>query len=145
MGKQVWLKEILMTANLMTRIVLALAGLVALLIGATLLLDPQSLYAGSGLVLDGGASQLSEIRAPAGLLVLSGLAVLAGSIWLKWATAALQLTVLVFLGYGVGRVASLALDGVPSDSLVMAMLIELGIGVLALVLLMVRNRSGASA
>ncbi|WP_417478835.1 DUF4345 domain-containing protein [Maricaulis maris] len=134
-----------MTANLMTRIVLALAGLVALLIGATLLLDPQSLYAGSGLVLDGGASQLSEIRAPAGLLVLSGLAVLAGSIWLKWATAALQLTVLVFLGYGVGRVASLALDGVPSDSLVMAMLIELGIGVLALVLLMVRNRSGASA
>ncbi|ABI66497.1 conserved hypothetical protein [Maricaulis maris MCS10] len=145
MGKQVWLKEILMTANLMTRIVLALAGLVALLIGATLLLDPQSLYAGSGLVLDGGASQLSEIRAPAGLLVLSGLAVLAGSIWLKWATAALQLTVLVFLGYGVGRVASLALDGMPSDSLVMAMLIELGIGVLALVLLMVRNRSGASA
>ncbi|WP_041637652.1 DUF4345 domain-containing protein [Maricaulis maris] len=134
-----------MTANLMTRIVLALAGLVALLIGATLLLDPQSLYAGSGLVLDGGASQLSEIRAPAGLLVLSGLAVLAGSIWLKWATAALQLTVLVFLGYGVGRVASLALDGMPSDSLVMAMLIELGIGVLALVLLMVRNRSGASA
>ncbi|MFT6460866.1 MAG: hypothetical protein ACJAU5_000167 [Maricaulis maris] len=145
MGKQVWLKEILMTANLMTRIVLALAGLVALLIGATLLLDPQSLYAGSGLVLDGGASQLSEIRAPAGLLVLSGLAVLAGSIWLKWATAALQLTVLVFLGYGVGRVASLALDGMPSDSLVMAMLIEWGIGVLALVLLMVRNRSGASA
>ena len=145
MGKQVWLKEILMTANLMTLIVLALAGLVALLIGATLLLDPQSLYAGSGLVLDGGASQLSEIRAPAGLLVLSGLAVLAGSIWLKWATAALQLTVLVFLGYGVGRVASLALDGMPSDSLVMAMLIELGIGVLALVLLMVRNRSGASA
>lgn len=145
MDKQVWLKEILMTANLMTRIVLALAGLVALLIGATLLLDPQSLYAGSGLVLDGGASQLSEIRAPAGLLVLSGLAVLAGSIWLKWATAALQLTVLVFLGYGVGRVASLALDGMPSDSLVMAMLIELGIGVLALVLLMVRNRSGASA
>ena len=145
MGKQVWLKEILMTANLMTRIVLALAGLVALLIGATLLLDPQSLYAGSGLVLDGGASQLSEIRAPAGLLVLSGLAVLAGSIWLKWATAALQLTVLVFLGYGVGRVASLALDGMPSDSLVMAMLIEWAIGVLALVLLMVRNRSGASA
>ncbi|MAC90318.1 MAG: hypothetical protein CMF73_13465 [Maricaulis sp.] len=145
MGKQVWLKEILMTANLMTRIVLALAGLVALLIGATLLLDPQSLYAGSGLVLDGGASQLSEIRAPAGLLVLSGLAVLAGSIWLKWATAALQLTVLVFLGYGIGRVASLALDGMPSDSLVMAMLIEWAIGVLALVLLMVRNRSGASA
>ncbi|WP_291767089.1 MULTISPECIES: DUF4345 domain-containing protein [Maricaulis] len=134
-----------MTANLMTRIVLALAGLVALLIGATLLLDPQSLYAGSGLVLDGGASQLSEIRAPAGLLVLSGLAVLAGSIWLKWATAALQLTVLVFLGYGIGRVASLALDGMPSDSLVMAMLIEWAIGVLALVLLMVRNRSGASA
>jgi len=145
MDKQVWLKEILMTANLMTRIVLALAGLAALLIGATLLLDPQALYAGSGLVLDGGASQLSEIRAPAALLVLTGLVGLAGSTWLKWATAALQLTVLVFLGYGVGRVASLALDGIPSDSLVLAMLIEWGIGVLALGLLMVRNRSGASA
>ncbi len=130
-----------MFANLMTRLLLALAGLTALLIGNLLLIDPNSLYAGSGLVLDGGASQLSEIRAPAGVLVLTGLIALAGSIRLTWKTPALQLTALVFIGYGAGRALSLVLDGMPSDSLLLAMLVEWVIGGLALACLLVRRRT----
>lgn len=114
---------------------LSVAGLLLLAIGGTILLVPHAFYASDGIVLGNDPSLLSEIRAPGGLLATSALFILAGAFRQNLRSMALMLTALVYGSFGFSRLVGLFLDGMPSNSLLMATGVELifatvGLGIL---------------
>ncbi len=115
---------------------LGLSGLVLLAIGGSVLLAPHGFYASNGIVLGADPSQLSEVRAPAGLLLLAGVMGLLGAFRRRLRRPALAITAAVYGSYGLSRLLGVALDGLPGEGLVMAMALELAIGALAAVTLL---------
>lgn len=121
--------------QLISRAVLGLSALIAFAIASLILLDPTSFYASNGVTLPPSTSLMSELKAPASLLFCSALLLTAGAIFRKHTCTALWLNVLVFGSYALGRLASIAMDGVPSDTLVQASAIEALIAVISLALI----------
>ncbi|MHA3979608.1 DUF4345 domain-containing protein [Halovulum sp. GXIMD14794] len=116
------------------RLILALDGIVVLVIGAAILADPPGFHAAYGTVLPDSASLLSELRAPATALLGFGMLMLAGAVRPALSdTAALTATVL-YLGYGLGRVLGVSLDGMPDGAILAAAGVELALGLVTLAL-----------
>ncbi|HBQ49676.1 MAG TPA: DUF4345 domain-containing protein [Hyphomonas atlantica] len=116
----------------LTRILLAVSGTTGLTIGLAILFRPHAFLASSGISLGSDASLLSEIRAPGGLLLLGSLVTLSGAIRHNLMQTGLVFSALIYSTYGLSRLVSIVLDGIPSPSLQLAALIELVIGALSL-------------
>jgi hypothetical protein len=114
---------------------LIVSGLVALVIGLTLLFTPENLFAGNPAVLNAGPDLYSEIRAPGGLLAALGGFVLASAAMAALRKSGLTVTAVLYTSYGLARIWSLMVDGHPGDALILAMVIELALGMAALVAL----------
>ena len=119
----------------LTVIFLSVSGLL-LAIGGTILLVPHTFYASDGIMLGNNPSLLSEIRAPGGLLATSALFILAGAFRPTLRSLALTLTILVYGSFGFSRLVGLSLDGMPSNSLVIATGVELAVAAIGLVILL---------
>ena len=116
----------------MKRLVLAASGALLGLIGGALLIAPKAFLATSDVYVDRDPGLMSELAAPSGILILTGALMLISAFKSRLFDLALILGAIVYGTYGVGRVISMALHGVPSDSLIAATVIELAIaGVLA--------------
>ena len=122
----------------LTVIFLFISGLLLLTIGSTILFVPHTFYASDGITLGHNPSLLSEIRAPGGLLAGSALFILMGVFRSHLRSLALLLTVLVYGSFGLSRLLGLVLDGMPSNNLVMAAVIELTVAVIGLMILFYR-------
>ena len=121
--------------NTMTAIYLVIAGFLLLVIGGAILLAPHAFHGGNGVALGDNPNLLSEIRAPGGLLASSGIVILIGAFRTQWRLRSVQLTTLIYGSFGVARLVSMALDGVPSASIVGATLLELIVALVGLVML----------
>lgn len=124
----------------LTVIFLFLAGLLLLVIGGSILFTPQTFYAGDGILLGRDPSLLSEIRAPGGLLTGSALVILTGLFRPQLRSLALMLAVLVYGSFGLSRLVGLALDGAPSQNLVIATGVELTVATMGLLLVYQQSR-----
>lgn len=114
------------------RAYLFLAGLAAASIGFALVTNPQAFHAGNGIELSNAANAMSEVRAPGAALLAFGLLIGSGAFLRSLAHTATIASAVLYLGYGLGRVASYALDGNPGEGLLTAMAIEFALGALAL-------------
>ena len=114
---------------------LFLSGLLLVGIGAAILLMPESFHASNGIALGENASLLSEVRAPGGLLFASGLLIIGGSFRHKLRAQSVTLATLVYGTFGLARLLSMALDGVPSTGIVGATAIELIVAALGILIL----------
>ena len=103
---------------------LALAGLVAMWIGATFLISPASFSANNGVPITAGASQLSELRANGAQLLSFGILIGLGIFRQRWRETSLVVASSLFGAYFFGRVVSLVVDGVPSSGLQQAAVVE---------------------
>jgi hypothetical protein len=117
-----------------TVIYLVVAGLLLLTIGTAILFAPHAFHGSNGVALGGNPNLLSEIRAPGGLLFCSGFLILLGAFRQRIRIRAAQLTVLVYGSFGMARLVGVALDGMPSSSIVGAMLLELIVALVGLVI-----------
>lgn len=133
-----------MNSNKVTRVFLVLAGLIGLSVGVGLAFTPVVMQAQYGIVIaPNNISQLSETRAPGmGLLAISTI-ILIGAFRAGWRYLALQLSGIVFLSYGIGRLLSLAVDGMPDEGLLMAMAIELLVGIFAFIILVIQKKKNS--
>ncbi|WP_138422343.1 DUF4345 domain-containing protein [Maritimibacter alexandrii] len=132
-----------MTTTPFEKAALGLSGLTALTIGAFILFAPHSFYASYGIALGDDASLLSELRAPGAGLAGFGLVMLLG-IWRQpMLLPAIVSALTVFIAFPVGRLVGLAVDGMPSGSLVGALLFELLIAALCLAAFRQRLRLAA--
>jgi len=124
-----------MKNTIWVKLVLALSGVIGVGIGLSALFWPRAFYASSGTILGDDISLMSEIRAPAMVLVLFGLVMLAAVAIPKIREVALWAAALMYLSYGMGRVVSVALDGVPHVNILAALGLELVIGLLCIYVL----------
>ena len=118
------------------RLFLLASGLIAVAIAATILFAPDAFYAGYGIRVAGNASLANELKAPAGALLAAGLLMLAGVFRPRYAALSLATAVVVYLSYGLSRVASIVTDGIPHRGLVDAAAVELFIGAVCLLALL---------
>ncbi|MEM6256395.1 MAG: DUF4345 domain-containing protein [Cyanobacteria bacterium P01_D01_bin.156] len=119
----------------LTPLFLFASGLLLLVIGGTILLVPHAFYASDGIMLGNDPSLLSEIRAPGGLLTGSAVLILIGTFRHGLRSLALTLTTLVYGSFGLSRLLSLTLDGIPSNNLMTATAIELTVATISLIIL----------
>ena len=110
------------------RALLVASSLIASGIGASILFAPAPFHATHGIELPDSVSLLSEVRAPGGALLLLGVLMGLGAFLRRWTHTSTVLVTAVYLSYGVSRLWSLAVDGVPHEGLVGATGIELLIG-----------------
>jgi hypothetical protein len=108
--------------------VLFVSGLIAIGVGGLILFTPEILYAASGIELGRNISQLSEVRAPGGALLASGVLIMSGAFIARLAFTSAMVSTVLYLSYGVSRLLSMAIDGMPSDGLVQATVLETAIG-----------------
>ncbi len=113
--------------RLLTRFSLAAGGALLGGIGGALILDPKAFLAMSHVVIGNDPGIMSELAAPGGVLLISGALMLAGAVRIRFANLALVIGAIIYGSYGAGRLISMALHGLPSDSLIAATVIELSI------------------
>lgn len=124
---------------------LHLNGWVAVLIGSFIILDPVNLLAPYGLQAELSAGLLSELRAPGGLLLASGLVIVFCASRPSTARNGLLLSIMVYGGYGSVRLLAILLDGPPAAEIQLAMAIEAGLCLLsAMSLYKVQFRDGSA-
>ncbi len=109
---------------------LFLGGAVAIGIGAAILLMPTDFYGTYGIDIGRDASLLNEIRAPGGALVAMGVLVMAGAFFAQFTFASTVIATAAYLSYGLSRLFSMAMDGMPDSGLAGAAAFELVMGVI---------------
>ncbi len=121
--------------NRRTTAYLSLSGLLLLVIGATLLLAPHAIHASNGVSLGDNPSLLSEIGAPGGMLAVSGAVALIAVFSASLRRSAMLLSVLIYASFGMARLLSIAMDGIPPTTIVGATALELALALAGLALL----------
>lgn len=110
------------------KVLLFISGLIAASIGAAILLTPTTFYASNGIDLTGNISLLNEIRASGGALLAAGILIISGSFMHRLTFTALVVASMLYLSYGLSRILSFGIDGIPSEGLVQAAVLEVIIG-----------------
>jgi len=124
------------------KLVLLVSGLIAIGIGAVILFMPATFYATYGIELGSDASLVNEIKAPGGGLLAMGLLMLAGVFIGDFAFASTVIASAVYSSYGLSRLLSMAIDGMPDGGLVAAAAFELAIGAVSLLALLRYRKTG---
>lgn len=126
------------------KLVLLIGGLVASAIAVTILFAPDAFYAAYEIELAGNTNLTNELKAPAGVLFVAGLLMLAGVFHAQLTSVSLIAATAIYLPYGLSRLLSIAIDGLPNSSLVGAAILELAIGGVCLFVL-ISGRNGRIA
>lgn len=119
---------------------LVIAALIGLYVGGSLVFFPAELQAQSDIILGDNVSHYSETRAPGAAILSVSIFIIIGIFRQGWRYISVLLTTLFFLSYGLGRLLSLLLDGMPAQGLFYAMIGELVIGAIALIILLKMDR-----
>ena len=127
--------------TLFQKFTLGLSGVTALGIGLSIQAVPHAFYASYSIALGTDANLLSELRAPAAGLAALGATMLMGLVRETWRDLAIRAAFLVFLAFPIGRIIGIFVDGMPSSSIMGALIIELVIAGLCLAAF---GRSGAA-
>ncbi|WP_430336202.1 DUF4345 family protein [Rhodococcus sp. ACT016] len=121
------------------RAYLAVAAVAFALIGVNAMLHPAAAVAGIGLGADGVAG-LNEIRASYGGLQLAiALVAATGLVWRPARLPALAVSTVLCTGMALGRLVSLAVDGLPPAPMLLWLSLELLATIIGAALLL-RNR-----
>ena len=120
-------------------LVLLVAGALLVLVAASILVFPGEFYAANDIRLASNPSLLNELKAPAGMLLVAGLFVIAAIFAAGLTDAALALAAMIYLSYAGSRFASMLADGVPAEGLVQAAVLEAVVGLACLALAMARR------
>ena len=135
------MKSLTFRTKIMRHLLLLLSGLTAVAIAVAILFVPELFYASYGIEVAGDTALKNELKAPAGLLLAGGALMLAGAFRAEWTRPALVAAAVIYLSYGLSRVTSIAIDGMPTGGLFEAALFEIAIGVVALLALIPETRS----
>ena len=122
------------------RIALILFGLIGILIGGALLFAPITFESSAGIMLDDNISLLSEIRSYGGMVLSGGVIILLGAFIPSLTYTSLVIASLLYLSIGISRIFAIAVDGIPSGSLVSAMIAEIVIGGICVLMLLKRDK-----
>ncbi len=110
-------------------IVLVLSGLLLMMVGLMRMTNPVKTYAkNSGIALGNEVDLLNEIRGASALMFCGGIIILLGTIISVLTTSSFVVATLIFLGFAVGRLLSVVVDGKPNKQLVTGLITEIVLG-----------------
>ena len=118
--------------NFLQKIALGISGITSLGIGAFILIAPQAFYSSYDIMLGSEPSLLSEVRASGAGLAALGVIMLTGIFWQVLSQVALIAALTVFLAFPAGRVVGMLADGMPSNGIIGALILELAIAAFCL-------------
>lgn len=121
------------------------SGLLLLIVGSLILLMPHAFYASDGVFLGDNPSLLSEIRASGGMLFGGALVIFAGIVRSTVRSLAMMLSVLIYGSFGLSRLLSFTLDGMPSNNLLAATVVELTVAVIGIMMLSLQPKTSSTA
>jgi len=125
----------------MIRLYLLIAGVIAAGLGAMILLAPVVFYAGYGIDPAGQVNLLNELRSHGLSLLAAGLFIGFGAFRPRLAYAALIISTVLYLAYGLSRLVAIAMDGLPSSSLLLTGGFEIVMGLAGLALILRTRRA----
>lgn len=110
-------------------ITLALSGLLLVFVGAMRLSNPIQTYSkNSGINLNKDVDLLNEMRGVSALQLCGGLIAWLGIFFPQFRTTSFVVAALVFIGFAIGRLTSMAADGKPNKQLMQGLIFELVLG-----------------
>ena len=112
--------------------ILIISGLIAAGIGGAILFTPVAFHASSGIELGRNVSLFSEVRAPGGALMASGIVIMLGAFIAELTFSSIVISLMMYLSYGISRILSMLIDGMPDEGIVVAALVELVVGLVSI-------------
>ncbi len=110
-------------------VILSLSSLLLVFVGIMRLSNPIETYLkNSGIKLENDASLLNEMRGVSSVMFCAGIIVLLGIFMDKLSFTSHFVAVLIFVGFAIGRLISLKVDGKPSKQITQGILFELVLG-----------------
>lgn len=110
-------------------VILSLSSLMLLLVGIMRLSNPVKTYLkNSGIKLENDASLLNEMRGVSAVMLLAGVIIALGIFVEKLTFTSLFIASLIFVGFAIGRLISVKVDGKPSNQITQGILFELVLG-----------------
>ena len=115
--------------EILKTVTLSISGLLLLTVGTLRLINPIKNYLkNSGIKLEKEVNLLNEIRGVSSLMLCGGIVILLGTIVPKITTASFVVAVLIFIGFAIGRIISIRLDGKPNKLIIQGLISELVLG-----------------
>ena len=110
--------------------VLSLSALMLVFVGVMRLSNPIKTYLkNSGIRLENDASLLNEMRGVSAVMLSAGIIIALGIFIEKLTFTSQFIASLIFIGFAIGRLISLKIDGKPSKQITQGILFELVLGV----------------
>lgn len=110
-------------------VTLSISGLLLLAVGTLRISNPIKNYLkNSGIKLENDVDLLNEMRGVSSVMLFGGIIILLGIIIPKLTLASFVIASLILLGFAVGRIISMGLDGKPNKLIVKGLISELVLG-----------------
>ncbi len=110
-------------------VILSLSGLLLLTIGTLRISNPIKNYSkNSGIKLENEINLLNEIRGVSSVMLCGGIIILLGTIIPKLTIISFAVATLIFLGFAIGRLLSIVIDGKPNKLIIQGLIFELVLG-----------------
>ncbi|NRB53173.1 MAG: DUF4345 family protein [Saprospiraceae bacterium] len=115
--------------EILTIVTLALSGLLLSFVGASRLRNPINAYLkNSGITLAKEVDLLNEMRGVSGLMLMGGILILLGILLPQLTFTSHVVASLLFLGFAIGRILSMRVDGQPNKQIAQGLIFELVFG-----------------
>jgi len=110
-------------------ITLSLSGLLLLFVGVMRLSNPIKTYLkNSGIKIENEVNLLNELKGVSFVQLLGGIIILLGIFIPKLTILSFTSATLIFLGFAIGRILSIAIDGKPNKLIIQGLIFELVLG-----------------
>ena len=110
-------------------VTLSISGLLLLTVGTLRISNPIKNYSkNSGIKIENEVNLLNEVRGVSSVMLFGGIIILLGTIVPKLTIASFVVATLILLGFAIGRLLSIGLDGKPNKLIVQGLISELVLG-----------------
>ncbi len=110
-------------------VTLSLSALLLIFVGTLRLSNPIKNYSkNSGIQLENEVNLLNEMRGVSSVMLLGGIIALLGTFFAPLTFTSLTVAALIFIGFAIGRVISMGVDGKPNKLIFQGLVFELVLG-----------------
>lgn len=115
--------------EIVTTVILSLSALMLVFVGLMRLNNPIKTYLkNSGIKLENDTSLLNEMRGVSAVMLCAGILISFGIFIEKLTFTSLCIAALIFIGFAIGRLISLKVDGKPSKQIIQGIGFEVVLG-----------------
>jgi len=109
----------------------SLSALLLIMVGTLRISNPIKNYAkNSGITLTNNVDLLNELRGTSAVMLFGGIILLFGIFSQEITMASFVVGTLIFLGFALGRIISMSVDGKPNKQIIQGLIFELVLGAL---------------